>query len=129
MFSIVVMKVAKKIVEMVPCAEMVRFGKNGSDATAGAIRISRAYTNRDHVAVCGYHGWQDWYIGSTSRHRGVPDATRALTRTFRYNHGEGLQTLLADNPGKFAAVILEPIPGEEPKNGFLEQVAELTRKH
>src|SRR3989338_5231777 len=55
--------VAEKIVEMVPCAEMVRFGKNGSDATAGAIRLARAYTKRDRVAVCGYHGWQDWYIG------------------------------------------------------------------
>ena len=52
--------VAEKIVEMVPCAEMVRFGKNGSDATAGAIRLARAYTRRDRVAVCGYHGWQDW---------------------------------------------------------------------
>ncbi len=54
------MQVAEKIVKLVPCAEKVRFGKNGSDATAGAIRISRAFTNRDHVAVCGYHGWQDW---------------------------------------------------------------------
>src|SRR5690606_29519996 len=53
--------VAEKIVEMVPCAEMVRFGKNGSDATAGAIRLARAFTGRDHVLVCGYHGWQDWY--------------------------------------------------------------------
>ena len=69
-------KVAEKIVEMVPCAEMVRFGKNGSDATAGAIRLARAYTRRDRVAVCGYHGWQDWDIGSTSRNRGVPRQRR-----------------------------------------------------
>ena len=55
------------IVDMVPCAERVRFGKNGSDATAGAVRVARAFTGRDHVAVCGYHGWQDWYIGSTAR--------------------------------------------------------------
>lgn len=61
------MAVAEKIVELVPCAEMVRFGKNGSDATAGAIRVARAFTGRDHVAVCGYHGWQDWYIGSTAQ--------------------------------------------------------------
>ena len=60
------MQVAEKIVEMVPCAEMVRFGKNGSDATSGATRVARAYTGRDRVAVCGYHGWQDWYIGSTA---------------------------------------------------------------
>ena len=60
-------QVAERICEMVPCAERVRFGKNGSDATAGAVRIARAYTGRDHIAVCGYHGWQDWYIGSTAR--------------------------------------------------------------
>ncbi|KKT93384.1 MAG: Aminotransferase class-III, partial [Parcubacteria group bacterium GW2011_GWF2_45_11] len=53
-------EVAKKIIEMVPCAEKVRFGKNGSDGTAGAVRVSRAFTKRDHVAVCGYHGWHDW---------------------------------------------------------------------
>ena len=64
---------------------MVRFGKNGSDATAGAVRLARAYTGRDRVAVCGYHGWQDWYIGSTARHRGVPQATRALTHSVPYN--------------------------------------------
>ena len=54
--------VAEKLVEIIPCAEMVRFGKNGTDATSASIRLSRAYTNRDHVAICGYHGWQDWSI-------------------------------------------------------------------
>lgn len=73
---------AEKLVEMVPCAEMVRFGKNGSDATSGAIRLARAYTSRERVAVCGYHGWQDWYIGSTARWRGVPQSVRELTHPF-----------------------------------------------
>jgi glutamate-1-semialdehyde 2,1-aminomutase len=76
------MQVAEEMVKLVPCAEMVRFGKNGSDATSGAVRLARAFTNRDHVAACGYHGWQDWYIGSTARNRGVPDATSALTHTW-----------------------------------------------
>ena len=58
---------------------MVRFGKNGSDATSGAVRVARAFTGRDRVACCGYHGWQDWYIGSTTRNAGVPPAVRALT--------------------------------------------------
>ncbi len=75
-------EVAELIVELVPCAELVRFGKNGSDATAGAIRVARAYTGRDRVAVCGYHGWQDWYIGSTTSDLGVPAATKALTHRF-----------------------------------------------
>src|SRR4051794_36903386 len=76
------MEVAERIVAMVPCADMVRFGKNGSDATSGAIRLARAHTGRDRVAICGYHGWQDWYIGSTARNRGVPAATSRLTHGF-----------------------------------------------
>ena len=121
--------VAEKLAEMVPCAEMVRFGKNGSDATAGAIRLARAYTNRDHVAVCGYHGWQDWYIGSTARNRGVPKATRELTHSFAYNDIESLHKLLKKWPGEFAAVILEPANVVDPAPGFLEGVRELAHQH
>ncbi len=123
------MEVAEKIVELVPCAEMVRFGKNGSDATAGAIRLARAFTNRDHVAVCGYHGWQDWYIGTTARNRGVPKATRDLSHTWAYNDLESLAKLFRDYPDQIAAVILEPMNVVEPLPGFLESVTELARKH
>src|SRR3954447_1324802 len=83
-------EVAEKIVEVVPCAEAVRFGKNGSDATSGAIRLARAFTSRDRIAVCGYHGWHDWYIGSTARDLGVPGAVRELTHAFAYNDPESL---------------------------------------
>lgn len=123
------MEVAERIVGLVPCADMVRFGKNGSDATSGAIRLARAHTGRDRVAVCGYHGWQDWYIGSTARHRGVPLAVRELTHTFPYNDPEALDKLLAEHPGEFAAVILEPMNVAEPKPGYLAEVARLTRAH
>lgn len=122
-------EVAERIVAMVPCAEMVRFGKNGSDATAGAIRVARAYTGRDRVAVCGYHGWQDWYIGSTARHRGVPQATRELTHSFSYNDASSLEKLLLAHPGEFAAVILEPMNVSGPQQDFLHVVARLTRQH
>lgn len=122
-------EVAELITAVVPCAEMVRFGKNGSDVTAGAVRLSRAITGRDRIAVAGYHGWQDWYIGSTSRHKGVPAATRELTAKFRYNHAEDLENLLTAHPAGFAAVILEPIHGELPSDGFLQRVADLTRSH
>lgn len=118
-------KVAEKIISLVPCAEKVRFGKNGSDATAGAIRVSRAFTGRDHVAVCGYHGWQDWYIGSTARHLGVPQATRDLTHSFMYNDLKSLERVFADFPKQIAAVILEPMNVSEPEPGFLEAVKEL----
>lgn len=120
-------EVSERIVEMVPCAEMVRFGKNGSDATAGAVRIARAFTGRDHVAVCGYHGWQDWYIGSTARSLGVPQATRDLTHTFVYNDIESLDQVFRNHPGEVACVIMEPMGSIEPIPGFLAEVGELTR--
>lgn len=123
------MQVAEAMCDMVPCAEMVRFGKNGSDATAGAIRVARAYTGRDRVAVCGYHGWQDWYIGSTARNRGVPKAVRDLTHTFPYNDLPALDALLQAHPHEFAAVILEPMNVFEPAQGYLEGLKELAHKH
>lgn len=122
-------EVAEIICDMVPCAEMVRFGKNGSDATAGAIRIARAFTGRDHVAVCGYHGWQDWYIGSTTRHRGVPQATRDLTHSFMYNDLASLEAVFAAHPDKIAAVMLEPMNVAYPEPGFLEGVRALAHRH
>ena len=123
------MQVAEQIVKLVPCAEKVRFGKNGSDATAGAIRLARAFTNRDHVAVCGYHGWQDWYIGTTARNRGVPLATCDLSHTWAYNDIGSLAKLFQEYPNQIAAVILEPMNVVEPLPGFLEEVKALTHKH
>lgn len=123
------MQVAEQLVKLVPCAEMVRFGKNGSDATSGAIRLARAFTGRDHVAVCGYHGWQDWYIGSTARNRGVPKATQDLTHTWAYNNIESLAKLFQAYSGQIAAVIMEPMNVVEPLPGFLESVKELAHKH
>lgn len=120
---------AELVVDMVPSVEMVRFGKNGSDATAGAVRLARAFTGRDRVAVCGYHGWQDWYIGSTARNLGVPQSTRDLTSVFQYNDINSLRTILAEYPGEFAAVMMEPMNVTWPAPGFLEDVAELTRSH
>lgn len=119
-------KVAEKICEMVPCAERVRFGKNGSDATSGAIRLARAYTKKDHVLVCGYHGWQDWYIGSTTRGDGVPNATKELTHKFAYNDIDSLKQKIKEFSGNIAAVILEPVNIAPPKDNFLQKVKELT---
>ncbi len=123
------MDVAEMLVEMIPCAEKVRFAKNGTDATSGAVRVARAYTGRERVAVCGYHGWQDWYIGSTTRDLGVPNAVKALTHTFRYNDIDSLQRILDEHPGEFAVVILEPMNAEFPRDGFLEKVRDATHRH
>ena len=122
-------EVAEMICAMVPCAEMVRFAKNGSDATSGAVRLARAYTGRDHIAVCGYHGWQDWYIGSTARNRGVPKSTQELTHGFTFNNLASLNAVLEEHVGAVAAVILEPMNVVEPASGFLEEVKSLAHKH
>lgn len=123
------MQVAEKIIEMVPCVEKVRFGKNGSDATAGAVRLARAFTGKEHVLSCGYHGWQDWFIGSTPRHIGVPSSTRALTHSFEYNNLESLKLRLEEFKGDVAAVILEPMNVTFPEDGFLEGVKELAHEY
>lgn len=122
-------EVAERLVAIVPSAEMVRFGKNGSDATAGAVRVARAYTGRDHVLVSGYHGWQDWYIGATARNRGVPESTRALTHTFPYNDLAALDRLLDEHAGQVAAIVMEPMNVAFPAAGYLEGVRERATRH
>jgi glutamate-1-semialdehyde 2,1-aminomutase/spore coat polysaccharide biosynthesis protein SpsF len=122
-------ELAERLCRLIPCAEMVRFGKNGSDATAGAVRVARAYTGRDHVAVCGYHGWQDWYIGTTSRSAGVPKPVRKLAHPFPYNDANALDALLSSMPNQFAAVIMEPVNFNWPTPGYLEKVKEIAHRH
>lgn len=122
-------ELAELLREIIPCAEMVRFGKNGSDATAAAIRIARAYTGRDRIAVCGYHGWHDWYIGATVRNKGVPRAVRELTHTFPYNDLDALRRLLESHPRQFAAVMMEAMNVEEPREGYLQGVCDLAHEH
>jgi len=122
-------KLSEMLIEIIPCAEMVRFGKNGSDATSGAVRVARAYTGREKIACCGYHGWQDWYIGTTTRDEGVPDSTKKLTMLFEYNKLESLEKIFAENEGEIAAVIMEPIIMEEPKNNFVDKVKEITHRN
>jgi glutamate-1-semialdehyde 2,1-aminomutase/spore coat polysaccharide biosynthesis protein SpsF len=122
-------ELAEKLCQIIPCSEMVRFGKNGSDATSGAIRAARAWTCRDIIACCGYHGWQDWYIGSTVRGAGVPQAVRNLTKTFSYNDMDSLKKIFDEHPDNVAAVIMEPMTFVEPKAGFLESVKELVHRN
>ncbi len=123
------MEVAEQIVEMVPCAEMVRFGKNGSDATAGCVRLARAFTGRDRIASCGYHGWQDWFIGATTRNKGIPKCVGELTHRFPYNDIEALRNLFKQHPGEIAAVILEPMNTSLPQADFLGEVKALAHKN
>jgi len=122
-------EVAKMIIDLVPSVEMVRFGKNGTDVTSAAIRLARAYTGRDHVLVCGYHGWQDWYIGSTTRSLGVPDVVKKLTHKFEYNNIQNLEELFGKYKDKVAAVIMEPMNVNWPIEDYLQQVESITKKN
>lgn len=119
------LELAERLIEWFPYAERVRFAKNGSDATTGAVRAARAFTGRDVVLCCGYHGWHDWFIGTTTRRAGVPQATAELTRAFPYNDIGALRALMDENEGRVAAVIMEPMGLEEPAPGYLAAVREL----
>ncbi len=110
-------QLAERLTRLIPCAEMVRFGKNGSDATSGAVRGASAFTGRDRIACCG----------STTRNAGVPAAVRQLTHPFIYNDIASLEKLFNEHPGEFAAVIMEPMNFVEPSPGFLTGVKELAR--
>jgi glutamate-1-semialdehyde 2,1-aminomutase/spore coat polysaccharide biosynthesis protein SpsF len=122
-------QLAERVSRIVPCAEKVRFGKNGSDATAACVRAARALTGRRLIARCGYHGWQDWAIDRSYgvRARGVPDEVLDLTVAFPYNDAGALEELLKSR--SFAAVVMEPVNLTPPKPGYLEAVRELTRRY
>jgi len=121
--------VAERVCGIVPNAERVRFAKSGSDATSAAIRLARAITRRERVLVSGYHGWHDWYIGSTSWHAGVPQAVRLLTETVAWGDLEDLSAALAHHIDEVAAVIIEPVSVAEPASDYLAGVVALAHDH
>lgn len=127
--SPVELKLAKKLTEIIPCAEMVRFVKNGGDATTAAIRLARAFTGRERVAMSGYHGMHDWSIGASANNRGVPKAVCELTDNFIYNDIKSLKETLAKHPNEYAAVILEPIQGDGTTSEYLQEVKNVAHEH
>jgi glutamate-1-semialdehyde 2,1-aminomutase len=120
-------EVAERIVALCPGVEAVRFGKSGSDAMSAAVRAARAYTGRDRVLVSGYHGWHDWYIATTTRNRGVPEAVTGLVATFPFDDLDALDESLRAAPT--AAVIVEPSGATVPSPGYLQGVVDLAREH
>jgi glutamate-1-semialdehyde 2,1-aminomutase len=125
MMSPLEVEVAEMIRGIVPNAEMVRFSKTGCDATTAAVRLARAFTGREKVLCCGYHGWHDWYIGVTDRNKGIPQAVQDLSYTFNYND---IGSVLASIDEHTACVILEPIVFEAPKNNFLQELKEVCER-
>jgi glutamate-1-semialdehyde 2,1-aminomutase/spore coat polysaccharide biosynthesis protein SpsF len=120
------LEVARRIAAVVPNAERVRFGKTGSDVTSAAVRVARAVTGRDQDVAAGYHGWHDWYVGSTSRRLGVPAAVQALVTSAPAGDLDALSAILERHAGEVAAVILEPV---EHAPGYLAAVVALAREH
>lgn len=134
--------VAEKILELHPWADMVRFAKAGGEAMAMATRIARAYTRKDIVLVCGYHGWQDWYLAANLvkgdplagvhlkglEPLGVPRGMAGTNLIFHYNNIDELKKLIDENRGNIAAVIMEPIRNDYPQNNFLEKIRKITEE-
>ncbi|MEW6652339.1 MAG: aminotransferase class III-fold pyridoxal phosphate-dependent enzyme [Bacteroidota bacterium] len=118
-------EVAELIRDIIPNAEALRYSKTGADATSAAVRLARAYTGKNKILCCGYHGWHDWYISVTARNNGIPEAVQANTFTFNYNDIDSLKDSI-DND--VAAVILEPVVFHEPKDNFLHKVADLCKE-
>ncbi len=122
---------AEQFLSLIDNAEMVKFSKDGSDATSGAIKLARAYTGRDLIAICGDHPFfsvDDWFIGSTPIHGGIPEAVRELTVKFRYNDIESVKALIAQHPGQIACFILEPERAEPPKDNFLHELKRIAHE-
>ncbi|GGD56516.1 glutamate-1-semialdehyde 2,1-aminomutase [Paenibacillus nasutitermitis] len=118
-------EVSELIREVIPCAESVRFGKNGSDVTSAAVRLARAYTRRDIILCGGYHGWHDWYVITTDRNAGIPPVLEGLTKKFSYNDIDSLRMLINKYKGRVAAVIMEPVGVIHPQPNFLADVKQL----
>ena len=134
-------KLAEKLIELHPWADMARFTRSGGEANSVAIRIARAATNKTKIAFCGYHGWHDWYLSANLKDRnnlnnhlikglstkGVPKNLTGTSLPFRYNDFDGFYKLIKKNPD-IGIVKMEVARNDTPRNNFLEKVREITIK-
>ena len=134
---------AEKLVELHPWADMVRFARAGGEINSIAIRIARASTGRDKIAICGYHGWHDWYLSTNLdsdknldghllpglQPNGVPRGLIGTTLPFNYNDIEQLEQLIKDNNGEIAAIKMEVSRNEGPKDDYLQKVRDLATEN
>jgi glutamate-1-semialdehyde 2,1-aminomutase/spore coat polysaccharide biosynthesis protein SpsF len=121
-------ELASVLAETVPSAQSSRFGKNGSDATSGAVRVARAFTGRDEVIVTGYHGWQDWYIGTTTRNKGVPAVNHVATHRIPSGDLNEIEALLRSRGNAIACIMLEPVfPDREAGRTYLRDLQTLAQ--
>ncbi len=112
---------AELVERLIPSCEMVRFMKSGSDATSACVRLARAYTGRDPVLRCGYHGYHDWALNADYQSKkGIPQCVRDLTITFPYNDPDALESLVRKHDP--ACIIMELVSLTPPENYFLDEV-------
>jgi glutamate-1-semialdehyde 2,1-aminomutase len=126
------LEAAECLAELIPSGEMVKFGLNGSDVTTAAVRLARAYTGRDMVAVCReqpFLSTDDWFIVTTAMSAGIPAAAGQLTVKFSYNDLADLDRLFSTYPGQIAAVVMEAETYEPPTPGYFERLQALCHEH
>lgn len=121
---------ARLFLDTVQSGDMVKFAKNGSTVTTAAVKLARAFTGRNRVAVAREHNffsYDDWFISTTPCKRGIPEVTLPMTTAFSYNDFASVEALFVDRDHDIACLIMEPAKFEMPRNGFLQKVAELCR--
>ncbi|MBI2474688.1 MAG: aminotransferase class III-fold pyridoxal phosphate-dependent enzyme, partial [Candidatus Taylorbacteria bacterium] len=132
-------ELAREMLKLNPWAGGVRYGRTGGEGVAIAVRIARAFSGKDKVAFCGYHGWHDWYLSSNLASdknldghlikglepAGVPRSLSETALPFRYNHIEEFESILEKH--NVGVVVMEPIRHQEPKDDFLKKVRKITR--
>jgi glutamate-1-semialdehyde 2,1-aminomutase len=130
--SLIELEAAEKLVQLIPCAEMIKFAKNGSSVTSAAVKLARAFTGRKIIARClqqPFFSYDDWFIGDTVIKLGIPTEISQATVNFNFNDISSLENLFSQFPNQIAGVILEPSATEEPKNNFLQNVKNLCEKN
>ncbi|HBE02342.1 MAG: aminotransferase class III [Spirochaetes bacterium GWF1_41_5] len=137
------LELAQLLIELHPWAEMVRYARSGGEAMSVAVRIARAYSKKDKVLLCGYHGWHDWYISANLNQdkaldghllpglktSGIPRALTGLTLTFHYNDTEAFLKLFARHKNEIGAIVLETIRNEEPDRDFISAISKTAQKN
>ena len=134
---------AEKLLDIHPWAGMVRFAKTGGEVNSIAIRVARAFSNKDVVAFCGYHGWPDWYLAANLSNEksldgqllpglqpaGVPRALKGTALPFHYGNDEELQQIISENPNKIGVIMMEIARYSEPDIDFVKKVQDIAKKN
>lgn len=123
---------AEAFLGLIDNAEMVKFSKNGSDSTNGAIKLARAYTGREMVGICAenpFFSVDDWFISTTPMNSGIPVMVKEMATKFHFNDLESIEKMFSEYPNKIACIILEPEKYEPPKDDFLNKAKEICHKN